>query len=242
MKRGRMVDIHAHILPGLDDGAKNPDEALSLLRIAERQGICGVIATPHASPQFPEHPADTIRKLAQELQRQARESGSRCTIYPGEEIMYREEIFQRLHSGELLTLAESDYILVEFHRRTPYSEIRRAVREAVCRGYRPILAHIERYDSLRADGRLEELAGDGAYHQMNFQSLLGRWYDRDAAWCRETIRRKRIHFLATDMHNLTARRPSPAEALLWLEKRGEPRYVRKLLAENAVKILKNEQI
>lgn len=237
-----LIDIHTHILPGLDDGAKDMQESLELLRIAERQGIRGVIATPHASPQFPAASAEKILSMTEELQRKAREMGSRCVIYPGEEIMYREGVFEELQSGRLLTLAQSGYILLEFHYQVPYSELRRVVREAVRHGYRPVLAHIERYSCLREGGRLQEISADGAYLQMNFASLTGHWYSGEVSWCRQAVRQELIHFLATDMHSRTVRRPSAAEPLLWLNRRIEPRYLKKILSGNARKILNNERI
>lgn len=238
----KMIDIHTHILPGLDDGAACMEESLALLRTAERQGMRAVIATPHASEQYPAHPPQEIIRLTAQVQREAERMGSRCLIYPGEEIMYREDIFEQLRQGRLLTLAGSPYILVEFHAGTPYSQVRSAVRTAVQHGYRPVLAHAERYACLREEGRTGEIVREGAYLQMNYESLLGAWYDSDTAWCRRTIRRGQIHFLATDMHNIKDRRPRAAEALLWLGKRADPGYVRRLLYGNALKVLNGRRI
>lgn len=238
-----IFDIHCHILPGIDDGSSSMEETLEMVRMAEEQGIGRFIVTPHFSRQFLNDNPKMILQLCQEVQENIWKTiGKEITVYPGQEIFYGEDMIEKLSQGELLTMAGSDYVLLEFHPQVPYSIIYRVVREMTMNQYCPILAHVERYGELREKGKVEELIEAGAYIQVSYHSLCGKWYAENSRWCKRMLKEGNVHFMATDMHSPRTRRPMASEALVWMKKHLDQTYLNKILYENAEKILQNEKI
>lgn len=236
----RKIEIHCHILPGLDDGPKSMDDSLKMLRLARRQGIQKLIATPHYSYEFPGEDPKKIILLCRELEKKARqEIDDEIRIYPGQEIFYSQDIVEKLNQGKLLTIAGTAYVLLEFFPGTPYSVIYSAIRELIMAQYLPVLAHVERYEVLRNPRRVEELIQAGVYLQMNYRRIGGRWYDRTTRWCRKMLKQEQIHFMSTDMHNTGNRKPDTGDAECWMKKHLDNGYRKKICYENAVHMLKN---
>ena len=176
LDRKKIIDIHAHILPGVDDGARDLKESIALAVSAASQGIRAVIATPHFSRRGD---PDEYRQLLKSVQTEIWKSCPDFQLYLGQELYYHEDLGDRLLSGQALTLADSSYILVEFDPAAPFSRMSRGIRNLCGLGYIPVLAHAERYGCLRESGMLERLREMGALFQVNYESLTGRWYDRD---------------------------------------------------------------
>lgn len=236
----KKFDIHCHILPKLDDGSNSVQESIKMLKMARRQNIISVIATPHYSVQFENDDPERIQRLCKELEEKAQEViDPEFRIYPGQEVFYTEDILQKLDKGEILTMAGSRYVLVEFLPDVPYSQVFRAVTELVFHGYNPILAHVERYRALREPGRLQELTDMGAYIQMNYRRIGGKWYEETVRWCRKMLKEEKIHFLATDMHDLKYRYPATSDAEIWMYKHLDRQYMKKLCYTNAAQILQH---
>lgn len=234
----KKIDIHCHILPGLDDGSGSLRESIRMLRMAAKQGIYTVIATPHYSVDFENCDPERIRDFCRNLEAAAREQiHPDFRIYPGQEIFYSNRAVELLIHGRLLTLAETNYILVEFLPNVPYSYLYKAVNELVLAGYTPILAHVERYGVLRKPGRLEELVSMGAQMQINYRSVGRPWYQETTRWCRKMLKNQSIQFLGTDMHNSNTRRPQTQEAELWMAKHLDMKYIIDLCRGNAQKII-----
>jgi len=210
----KIIDIHAHVLPGVDDGAESIEEAVALLRQARAQGVVGVIATPHYSRR---RILTGLEQLAEAVTQEVRKECPEFFMFLGQETYYHDGLLERLQKKEARTLAGSRFVLVEFPERVSYTELFQGIRRLKTAGYQPVLAHVERYACLRDRG-LEELERLGCLCQMNYDSLCGRWYQADVRWCRKQIQAKRIHILATDMHRLANRPPRIDEAWRWLEK------------------------
>ncbi len=237
-----IFDVHSHILPGLDDGASSEKQALLMLREARRQGISRIIATPHYSAYFKNDNVDLIRRKCREINRLAAIHKTGVCVYPGQEIMYSERIPDMLSEGRLLTLADSRYVLIEFCPGAPRSLITHAVRELAGRGFMPVLAHAERYTALREAEHFADLADQGAYIQMNFRAIGGKWYNAMTRRCRKLLRDGCVHFLGTDMHNMSSRKPETEEALGWMRRHLDRAYIRELTWKNAEKILSDQKI
>lgn len=237
-----ILDVHSHILPKLDDGASSGKMSVEMLREAARQGVKRVIATPHYSAFFPNTDPERIRGLCRGLNRKASKEGIDCRVCPGQEIMYSEGVLELLEQGRLLTMADSSYLLIEFDPGAAFSFIYKAIRECTSEGYSPVIAHVERYGSIREKGRVDELTGQGAYLQMNYRSINGGWRSSSARWCREMLKEKKIHFLGTDMHNMTTRKPEITPAYEWLKKHLDADYVRRIVKGNAKMILSDKKI
>lgn len=237
----KKIDIHCHLLPGMDDGSASERMSLKMIAMAQRQGIKSVIATPHWSTGFQKSTPEQIRNQCRRLEEKAKkELGREFHIYPGQEIMYRQDVVERLDRQQLLTMGGSRFVLVEFMPGVPYSDIYRSVRELLMAQYIPILAHIERYSVLREKGRVEELIDMGAYMQMNYRRIGGKWYEETTRWCRKMLREENIHFLGTDMHNTKERRPETEGAEIWMKKHLDEEYRREIMYKNALRILKTK--
>ena len=124
----------------------------------------------------------------------------------------------------------------------PYSEICTAVRNLSRAGYTPVVAHAERYRCLRKGKRVEELIDLEALIQMNYRSVSGGWHDATARWCKDNLKKRNIHFMGTDMHNIGSRMPDTKEAMGWMRKHLDSTYLRQIARENALRITENKII
>lgn len=240
-----IFDIHSHILPGLDDGAKDQAESLRMLRMAQEQGIRKIIATPHWSRRYQCYSPDEVKEKCCELERCARERkivDSGFHIYAGQEFFYSEEMADKHRNGKVLCLADSRFVLVEFFPGISWSALSRGIRELSMLSYQPIVAHMERYSALREADRVEELIEAGALMQMNYGSVDGAWYEKDSRWCRKMLKSGNVHFMGTDMHNTTSRSPRIKETLRWMRGHLDQDYVEDICCRNAERIVTNQRI
>lgn len=229
-----IIDVHAHLLPGVDDGASDWEEAIWMLNCAYSQGIRAIIATPHYSHR---QDPSRIRQKVWRLAGEAKKIAPDFQVFPGQEILYFDSIVERLQDGHALTLADSRHVLVEFMPRTPYKKIYQGVRKIMLAGYHPVVAHVERYDALRDGGQMEELSETGCMMQMNYRSLQGGIFDRNARWCRRQVLDGRISLLGTDAHHRDFRTPEIAGSLRWLE-RHAGRQLTAMARDHALQILR----
>lgn len=234
-----IIDIHAHILPGIDDGAKNWDESRKMLEEAYGQGIRHIIATPHYSRRgLTPH----IYELADRLQDTAREIAPDLETGLGQETFFHEGLVENLKAGKALTLEGSRYVLVEFPPEVSYERLYQAVRKMTMSRYIPVIAHVERYLCLRKNGHPKALVQCGCRLQMNYDSLSGNGlWDRDVRWCRKQILEGNIHYLGTDMHGADYRRPDIEACLVWLGRHLKEHELKALLKGNADKILQQRK-
>ncbi len=234
-----IIDIHSHILFGLDDGSKSLEESLAMIRADCSQGVDGIIATPHFSQHYNRYSCEKARERLELL---AKEIGDECRLYLGQEIFYSEYTLEALKRGELMGMAGSRYVLVEFYPWESFYNIQYAIRELCLQSYRPIIAHVERFEALRDESRIRELTGQGAYIQMNFDSLEGGFFNKDAAWCKGVLEDGLVHFLGSDMHNRGSRAPKLTKAVKWIDRHLDEDYARALLFGNALKMIEDKRI
>lgn len=234
-----IIDIHTHILPGIDDGSRDWAETRTMLSMAYEQGIRTIIATPHYSMhQVPER----IRGLEVQAAEEARKIDPDFTVHLGQEILYFDSIAEHLRDGHAFTIAGSRFILVEFLPNDSYHKIYQGIRKIQQSGYNPILAHIERYRSLRVEDHLEELEEMGCRCQMNYESLEGNPLHADVRWCRRQVKSGRIELLGSDMHRMDFRKPRLKPALQWLESHVEKDLIDAMTYKNANAIIEHQQL
>lgn len=234
-----IIDIHAHILPGIDDGSRDWEESRAMLKEAYGQGIRRIIATPHYSRRgLP----SGIQDLMERLRREAHEIASDFTIALGQETYFHEGLVENLKCGKALTLAESRYVLVEFDPQVPYQKLYQAVRKLTMARYIPVIAHVERYICLREGKNMAELVQCDCRLQMNYSSLEGNtMWNREVRWCRRQVLEGHIHCLGTDMHRMDYRRPDITKSLKWLTKHVDENRLDALLRGNAYIILQQRK-
>lgn len=230
-----IIDIHAHILPGIDDGARDWDECRSMLREAYDQGIRHITATPHYSRRGL-NPG--IYDLAARLLEEAGTIGPGFDTGLGQETYFHQGLIENLRQGKALTLEGSRYVLVEFAPQVSAASLYQAARAMLMAGYLPVIAHVERYFCLREGRHMADLLQCGCMLQMNYTSLEGRGiWNREARWCRRQILDGRIHLLATDMHRIDFRKPDLRGSMEWLKKHIGEKELYALVCGNGKKIL-----
>jgi len=235
-----MIDIHCHILPGLDDGADSLETACAMAEMAVADGITHVIGTPHASPAHVFNP-QLIRQRRDELQ--ARFEG-RLTLATGCDFHLSFENLQEIrHDAERFTLNQKNYLLVEFADYSIPPSLDQALHELQLAGLRPIITHPERNPLIRAQPeRLYKWLRQGCYAQVTAQSLLGRFGEAAQEMTNVWLDAGAVHFLASDAHNVTSRPLRLKEAFDRVaETRGED-VARALLVENPLAVFEGRPI
>lgn len=237
-----IIDMHCHILPGIDDGARNESSMERMLRIADAEGIEAIVATPHYTLGEDEKTLEEI-KTKYDITRNAwKQLGSQKELYLGSELFWEDGIVDALESGKALTINGTSYVLVEFLPDAGYEHIENAVRKLRYAGYLPILAHVERYEQLQNRKAVQKLIDMGAYLQVNVSTILGNHgfllRYRMVQWLKEGL----IHFVGTDAHNSKTRRPELEQCIQYLEKKLGVVKTRRILEKNPKKMLEGEKL
>ncbi|MDR2657715.1 MAG: protein tyrosine phosphatase [Oscillospiraceae bacterium] len=208
------IDIHSHLLPGLDDGSRDWTMTEAMLRQAKEDDIGCIIATTHADPARREFPLFKYMETLEKANLLSRQSGLGVTIYPGAEIMYADSVTERLLEGNRIpSLAGSRHTLVEFYPDVKFGTILAAIRRLASVGYTAVLAHIERYECLyKKYDRIAEIKATGAKLQVNCGSFVKKPGFFAARYLDKLLTDGVIDFLATDAHSDTVRRINMKEA------------------------------
>lgn len=234
-------DTHIHILPGVDDGSKNLQETEQMLRVAKEQGVQKILATPHCYPGEKRYDVENIRSVFEQIRPLA--ENLEIQLYLGSEVFYRYGIAEEIEQGEVLTMAGSSYVLVEYAPNASYKTIYYGVRDLVENGYFPIIAHMERCIEIFYDtGQREELRKMGAIFQMNAGSLLKGRLNNCTRQCVKLIKNREISFLASDSHNNESRKNRLREAVHVLEKKVDGEIINAITCQNAECIVENKRL
>lgn len=237
------IDIHSHILPGIDDGAENIEMSLSMLKIAAEDGIRQIILTPHNKPGRHNAGKERMDALTLQLEQLCKEQRIPIQLHIGNELYYRSELPEKIKNGKALPLAGSSYLLVEFNPMDDYDYIRNGLYQLMAEGYRVILAHGERYGCLTNKlEHFEELIGMGSYIQLNAGSIMGDYGYGTKKFTRQLLKKEMVHFIATDAHNNKKRAPYIKECAAYLEKKYGRDYAALLLHDNPAQVLANQLI
>lgn len=232
------IDVHAHIIPGIDDGSKSNAETLAMLGQAYEAGIRTVIATPHFSKGFCHYEKEDVQKYCKALEKYVKQHiAPDFRIFIGQEILYNEHSLEQIQKGQVIPLAGSRYILLEFEPNIPYMEMFRALREIAMTAYYPVLAHVERYVCLREKGRVEEIKNLGVQIQMNYAHVDGKWHDKNVQWCRKALKAGLVDMMGTDMHDAVEKGPRVEKAVEWMQKNLDVEYIEEITALRAKRIL-----
>ncbi|KXT85161.1 Tyrosine-protein phosphatase CpsB [Streptococcus sp. DD11] len=243
-----MIDIHSHIVFDVDDGPKNIEETKSLLEESYRQGVRTIISTSHRRKGMFETPEEQISSHFQLVKELAELIAPDLTVLYGAEIYYSSDVLEKLEKGLLPSLAGTQYVLIEFSMATPYKEIHAALGNILRLGLTPVVAHIERYHCLEQDEKkVQELIDMGCYTQINSSSVLKPrlFGDTDKFMKKRAhffLEKDLVHFVASDMHNLSKRPPYMREAFDVIEKKYGPQRAAALFQSNQELLLEDELI
>ncbi|MBW5447131.1 protein tyrosine phosphatase [Cohnella sp. CFH 77786] len=197
-----MIDIHCHLLPGLDDGAATPEESLALAKQAAEQGVTAVIATPHHRNGHDLQSATRVIETVEAANARIREAGLSLQVLPGLEIRVTKRLIDEWDAGELLTLASTRYMLIELSADSNPSELRELFHELKIRGLVPVIAHPERHpDFIVHPDRLAAMTECGALGQVTGHSLRGKFGPLVKRTALRMCRDGSIHLMASDAHH-----------------------------------------
>lgn len=216
------IDIHAHILPGFDDGPETVEESLRMARAFVEAGYAAVVATPHVIPGVYENTRASILRGVRRLQQQIRDAGIPLSVLPGAEYHLTDRLVPLLQEGELLTLNDTGkHLLVELpwvHLPTYASHV---LFELLLAGVTPIIAHPERNDFLaRHPEILTEFSRRGVLAQVTAGALTGLFGPAERRASRIFIEEGTAQLVATDAHNPGRRLKAGPEAMQLLGARG----------------------
>ena len=237
------TDMHCHIMPGVDDGAKDMDMSLKMLHIAADNHIRAIILTPHNTAAHRCVSVEGIKQRLIDLQQNAERDGIQFKLYPGNELFYDSTLPERLSAGQAMTLAGSSYALVEFDPSSAFSYIRDGLSAVSYEGFRPVLAHIERYQALLMQvDRAKELVRAGTCIQVNANAVVPNLFRPDTKFVNKLLREGLVHFVATDAHRDSGRAPYLKNCADYLYHKYEESYVDQLLFGHAGMVLQNSKI
>lgn len=234
------IDFHSHILPGIDDGAKNVEMALAMAKECQKQNIGTIFCTPHYYHSS-RNSVDDFLKVRREsyvlLKKELEKNNIDIDLKLGAEVNFNCDLSE-VTGIEKLAYEGTDYILIEM----PYGTWQESMFDYLYKigakkNLTPIIAHAERYCQ---DGKifkkLEEL---DVFFQVNASSFLENGNEKKHAV--KLLKDNKIHLIGTDMHNLTSRKPELEKGFSYIKKKTSPAYV-KYLKENGIRVLNNEEL
>ena len=231
-----LYDIHCHILPGVDDGAKNMDIALALIEKEIEAGVETIILTPHFLKEMFEPDMEDIWNAYDELLYETRYKNIR--LYLGCEFHANMEMVETLDNDLRPTLADSRYVLTEFAHNSTRAFMKERADALLMSGYRPIIAHIERYRATRKDFDLiEDLIEMGCEVQVNADAIIGRDGLGAQRFCKKLMQEDMLHYVGSDTHNLRGRAPHLGECCEYLKKHMGRLYTSRIMRDNPSKIV-----
>lgn len=214
----KMVDIHCHLIYGVDDGAASFDVSETMLADAARQGITDIIATPHYREGMFPYDVDTVLNNYYRVSETAERLGLR--LFLGCEYHADYDMLGNLRNKRVATLAGSNYVLVEFSYSSSYINVHNKINELISEGYIPVIAHAERYGIFQKDpGLLMQFREMGAYVQLNADSILGTDGGTIRRTCKKILKEDLADIVASDSHDMKERRNRMYECRKLLEKK-----------------------
>ena len=208
-----LVDVHCHLLAGLDDGPRTDEEAVEMCRLAYAEGIRMAAATAHQNDRYEAVTPARIRDASEKLARQLQKAGIALTVFPTAEVMVQPEVAAAWSKGDLLSVADrKQYLLLEMPHGL-FVDLRDIVVRLREAGVRIILAHPERHpELLHDDGRIDQLIAAGCLVQVSSGSITHPKSWRDGRALKRWFQRGVVHLLGSDGHRPGRRPPRMADA------------------------------
>jgi len=226
-----VIDLHCHLLPGIDDGAQDEETALEMARVAVEDGIRCTACTPHIYPGLYENDRDSISEGRRRLQQLLQEYGIGLELTQGADTHLVPEMLEGLRSGRIPTLNGGRYFLLEPPHHVAPPRFKESVFNTIAAGYTPLITHPERLSWVEEHyDDFPDLVREGAWMQITAGSLNGRFGRAARYFAEQLLDDGLVHVIATDAHNLHGRPPLLAEgmeaAAKWVGAKEAERMVR----------------
>lgn len=236
-----MIDIHSHIIPNVDDGAKNIDITLDMLRLARESGTKKLVLTPHYFLGRFEVNREKIEKIAIRLKELLIKENIDLEIYVGQEVYFTKYIIEQLQSGEIATINNSKYLLIEFNMNSIDKEALEIIHEMKIQGIVPVIAHPERYvEFQKKPSLINQYMEMGCLFQLNANSLSGLLGRESEKLAKMYLKENLYSFLGSDAHGNGRRNTNIQQYKSIIE--GINCDFIKQSTENGIKLLNNQDI
>lgn len=238
---GEVIDLHCHILPGIDDGAKDVSVSIAMARASVQQGVTVLACTPHILPGLYHNSGPAIREATQQLQSVLDEEGIPLRLVPGADVHMAPDFIAGIRSGRLLALADSRYILVEPPHHTAPPQLEEFFFALVVAGYVPILTHPERLSWVPSRYQMvKRLVDAGVWMQITAGSFTGAFGRNALYWAQRMLDEGCVHLLASDAHDAERRPPNLAVGREIVAKRVGAQEAEHLVMTRPMGILKDQ--
>lgn len=226
-----MIDLHCHLLPGIDDGSPDLETSLAMARMAVADGITHTACTPHVTPGVYDNTAATIAELTVELQSRLHEQGIALTICTGADVHIAPDLPRKLLGGTVPVINGTRYFLLEPPHHVAPPRLDLLVRALVAAGLVPLITHPERLGWIESHYSLmATLVAEGALIQLTAGSITGGFGRRAKYWAEKMLDEALADIVASDAHNLTGRPPILSRARdVLIERVGEQEAMEMLL-------------
>ncbi len=243
-----MIDFHSHILPNIDDGSRSMEESINLIREATEAGFAGIISTSHYLQDYYECDEQERRKLLEDIDDEASKLSNNIgmqmpKLYLGSEIYITTDMINLLEEKKASTINNTKYVLFELPMNSRPLFVKDVVYKLIEDGYRPIIAHPERYSYVKEDiGFVKELKDMGALFQSNYGSIIGMYGNSAKKTVKKLLKENLISFLGSDVHKTGQIYPKIPKILKKLNRWIPSDMVQNLTTFNAQKVLENQEI
>ncbi len=240
-----MIDIHCHILHGVDDGSGDITDSLEMAQLAAENGTKAIFATPHCNmPHYFENFWSTqLEQKLSDFQKKLNDRGVDLKVYCGQEIYLEDGFLQLLKQNELITLNRSRYALIELDFYERANEAYKKIAALVSEGYVPVVAHPERYAFVAEDkyapAKLRQL---GALLQINSGSLNGDFGTKPKRAAESILKNQLADFVASDAHSQYGRTPDLSKAHEFVCENFSYEYADVLFKINPKRVINNDEI
>jgi protein-tyrosine phosphatase len=234
-----LIDVHSHVLYGLDDGARTLEDSVAMVRLAAEHGTTDLVATPHANLEYKFEPELIAERIAEI---KAATSGCGLTLHTGCDFhLSYDNVQDAVTNPRKYTVDHKNYLLVEFSDLLIFHNTPEILGRLLDAGMIPVITHPERNGLLRQ--RIEEIAKwveEGSRVQVTGQSLLGGFGKRAHEFSKELLDRDMVHVIASDAHDCEHRPPLLDLAYAWLERHYGEALAHALCVENPGMVLRGE--
>jgi protein-tyrosine phosphatase len=207
-----VIDLHCHILPGIDDGAPSLEVALAMARAAVNDGITITACTPHIYPGLYDNSQEVISKAIADFEIELQRHDIPLTLTIGADTHMAPELLQGIREGRVPTLGHSRFLLLEPPHHVAPPRLEESVFQLLAAGIVPVITHPERLTWIETQySKMVSLVNGGAWMQITSGSLTGRFGRRPKYWAERMVDERLVHILATDSHHIDKRPPFLAE-------------------------------
>jgi protein-tyrosine phosphatase len=215
-----MIDLHCHILPGVDDGAQALSDSINMARKAAEQGIHKIVATPHHLTSSYENPKQSILERVKDLNNALQNENIELEVLPGQEVRIHGEMVAGYEAGDILPVNHTPYLLVEFPSNHVPRYTEKLFYDLQVNGLIPVIVHPERNMEINERPELlYQLVKKGALTQITAASVCGDFGKKIKNFSLQLIDANLTHFIASDAHNITNRTFKMREAFAFIEKK-----------------------